>query len=398
MKPIVAAIEMGYGHLRPAAALAEALGTDLLQMDLPPLGEDVDWRFWESTRRLYEPLTRVSQLPGVGGPMRALLNTVTAIPSPWPAQDLSGPTQGTKWMERAARDGIGRALAAHLHNTGAPLLTTFYAAAILAELHGAKNLACLITDSDINRVWAPPDPAHSTIRYFAPTDRARRRMESYGVLRERIRVTGYPLPHELVGGRERTALVKNFAARIERLEGRGEAPLIVFAIGGAGAQVPLAVQAVQGMKRQIAAGKLRLGLVAGYRPEVARSLRNAILEAGLEGHVGVELHGSNDFFSYYRDFNALLARADALWSKPSEMTFFAGLGLPFIAAPPVGVHESWNLRWATDRGAALPEHDPAAAGEWLLEWVEDGTLVGAARAGYERLPQLGLYEIASEYR
>lgn len=398
MKPIVAAIEMGYGHLRPAAALAEALGTDLLQMDLPPLGEDVDWRFWESIRRLYEPLTRASQLPGVGGPMRALLNTVTAIPSPWPAQDLSGPTQGTKWMERAARDGIGRALAAHLHNTGAPLLTTFYAAAILAELHGARNLACLITDSDINRVWAPPDPARSTIRYFAPTDRARRRMESYGVPRERIRVTGYPLPHELVGGRERTALVKNFAARIERLEGRGEAPLIVFAIGGAGAQVPLAVQAVRGMKRQIAAGKLRLGLVAGYRPEVMRSLRNALLEAGLEANAGVELHGSHDFFSYYRDFNALLARADALWSKPSEMTFFAGLGLPFIAAPPVGVHESWNLRWATDRGAALPEHDPAAAGEWLLEWVEDGTLAGAARAGYERLPQLGLYEIASEYQ
>src|SRR5437879_13834759 len=108
MKPIVAAIEMGYGHLRPAAALAEALGTDLLQMDLPPLGEDVDWRFWESTRRLYEPLTRVSQLPGVGGPMRALLNTVAAIPSPWPAHGLSGLPRGPKCWERSASDWIGR--------------------------------------------------------------------------------------------------------------------------------------------------------------------------------------------------------------------------------------------------------------------------------------------------
>ncbi|HEX9576481.1 MAG TPA: hypothetical protein VF993_01935 [Myxococcales bacterium] len=395
-RPVVAAIDMGYGHLRPATALAEALGTDVLQMDLPPLGAEIDRRFWASARELYEPLTRFSQLPGVGGPLRALLNTITAIPPPWPARDLSGSTQGTKWMERAARDGVGRALADHLRQTGAPLLTTFYAAAILAELHGASGLHCLITDSDVNRVWAPPDPARSHIRYFAPTDRTRRRIASYGVKPGNIRVTGYPLPHELVGGRERTALKKNFEARLLRLLRRGEAPLVVFAIGGAGAQVPLAKKVIQGMKPQIESGKLRLALVAGCRPEVARQLRDALYAAGLDGHPGAELHETPDFASYLRDFNALLARADALWSKPSEMTFFAALGLPFISAPPVGVHESWNLRWATDRGAALPQHDPAAAGEWLMEWLEDGALASAADAGLTRLPQLGLYEILSE--
>ena len=150
------------------------------------------------------------------------------------------------------------------------------------------------------------------------------------------------------------------------------------------------------MKRQIEAGKLRLALAAGCRPEVARQLRDELYAAGLDGHPGAELHEAPDFASYLRDFNALLARADALWSKPSEMTFFAALGLPFISAPPVGVHESWNLRWATDRGAALPQHDPAAAGEWLMEWLEDGVLASAAEAGFTRLPQLGLYEILSE--
>jgi hypothetical protein len=140
-----------------------------------------------------------------------------------------------------------------------------------------------------------------------------------------------------------------------RLEGKGEAPLVVFAIGGAGAQVPLAKKVLQGMKRQIESGKLRLALVAGRRPEVARQLKEALYAAGLDGHPGVELHEAADFPSYLRDFNALLARADALWSKPSEMTFFAALGLPFISAPPVGVHESFS-----------------------------------------RLPQLGLYEIMSE--
>src|SRR5260370_11104430 len=162
-KPIVAAIDMGYGHLRPASALADQLGTELLHMELPPLGAEVDRRFWEWTREVYEPLTRFSQLPGLGPPMRALLNTITAIPEPWPARDLSESTQGTRWMEPAARDGVGRALAAHLKASGAPLVETFYAAAILAELHGATRLPCLITDSPINPLCAPPHPAPTQI-------------------------------------------------------------------------------------------------------------------------------------------------------------------------------------------------------------------------------------------
>lgn len=410
-RAVVAAIDMGYGHLRPAAALADRLGTDVLQMDRPPLGSEKDRRFWESARELYEPLTRFSQLPGVGAPMRAILNTITAIPEPWPVRDLSGPTQGTRWMQRAAREGVGAKLADHLLKTAAPLMTTFYAAAILAELHGAEKLHCLITDSDINRVWAPPDPQRSAIRYFAPSERARRRMLTYGVRPENIRTTGYPLPHELVGGRDRTALKQNLKARLARLRVSGalraaaEAelgplpqpdapPLIVFAVGGAGAQVPLGRKILAGMRRQIESGSLRLALVAGRREEVAVALREAVSENALEGQVDV-LEDA-DVFGYIRRLNALLAGADALWSKPSEMTFFAGLGLPFISAPPVGVHEAWNLRWASDRGAGLAQHDPQAAGEWLSEWIEDGVLAGAAWSGYQRLPSLGLYEIEDE--
>src|SRR5471032_2164998 len=312
-QPIVAAIDMGYGHLRPAAALADYLQAQVLQMDKPPLGDAHDHRFWERTRTLYEPLTRFSQLPGIGPPMRAVLNTITAIPDAWPVRDLSGPTQGTRWMQRAAREGAGRALAKHLLTTGEPLLATFYGAAILAEVHGAHRLHCLVTDSDVNRVWAPPAPAKSEIVYFAPSDRARRRMLSYGVSPAKVRLTGYPLPHELVGGRERTILKQNLARRLARLRAPGRLrelagrelgplpeadgpPLIVFAVGGAGAQVPLAKTLIRGMKPQLEEGKLRLALVAGRRPEVAEALCEALHAArleeassGLGGHAAVEI-------------------------------------------------------------------------------------------------------------
>jgi UDP-N-acetylglucosamine:LPS N-acetylglucosamine transferase len=163
-------------------------------------------------------------------------------------------------------------------------------------------------------------------------------------------------------------------------------------VGGAGAQVPLAKKLVSGMSKELREGSLRLALVAGRRPEVAKALRDAVYSAGVE----VEVLFEPDVFDYFRSLNRLLASADALWSKPSEMTFFAALGLPFISAPPVGVHEQWNLRWGQDHGAALPQHDPAAAGEWLREWVEDGILAAAAEAGRARLPSGGLYEIADE--
>jgi len=393
-KPVVAAIDMGYGHLRPAAALAEYLKTDVLQMEAPPLGSRRDRAFWAGIRKFYEPLTRASQAPGMGRPMRALLNTITAIPPLSAGDDLSGATQGTRWMQGAARAGVGRKLAEHLRQTGAPLLTTFYAAAVLAELHGAERLHCVITDSDVNRVWAPPDSKRTSILYFAPTEPARRRMEAYGVPRKRIRVTGYPLPGELVG-LDRGALKRNFRARMDRIERRNGPALIVFAVGGAGAQVPLARQIVGGMEKRIREGALRLALVAGTRKEVAAALSRELAERGLAGHAGTELLYDPDVFAYMRRFNELLARADALWSKPSELVFFAALGLPFIAAPPVGAHEECNLRWATDRGAALPQHDPDNAGEWLTQWIEDGVLASAAEAGM-CLPQMGLYEIAEQ--
>src|SRR5258705_436564 len=178
-------------------------------------------------------------------------------------------------------------------------------------------------------------------------------------------------------------------------EDRGRPQLVVFAVGGAGAQVPLAKSVIAGLKRQILEGGLRLALVAGRRQDVASALSRALAANGLTGHSGAELLYESDVYAYFRRFNELLASADVLWSKPSELTFFAALGLPFIAAPPVGAHEACNLRWATDRGAALPQHDPEIAGDWLLEWEEDGVLASAAEAG-RCLPQMGLSDLVDQ--
>src|SRR5262249_49621438 len=161
------------------------------------------------------------------------------------------------------------------------------------------------------------------IQYFAPSRRVVRRLESYGVRPDRIRYTGFPLPDELVGGRDRTTLRKNLAARLARLDpkerfigpNRAEIerrigrlpkdhrPLLTFAVGGAGAQAELIDKFLPSLAEPIRAGKLRLALVAGVRPEVAERFRAALARAELSG---VTILLEKDVPSYLRAFNALL--------------------------------------------------------------------------------------------
>jgi hypothetical protein len=138
------------------------------------------------------------------------------------------------------------------------------------------------------------------------------------------------------------------------------------------------------------------------RPEVAAVFTRAIEEAGLSSHLepegGIQVLLAPDIISYFTQFNALLAETDVLWTKPSELTFFGALGLPLLFASPVGTHESYNLRWAREAGAGLKQRDPTTVAERLVDWVDDGTLAGAAWSGYMRLPKFGTYRIADLVR
>lgn len=102
--------------------------------------------------------------------------------------------------------------------------------------------------------------------------------------------------------------------------------------------------------------------------------------------------------AYFDRFDALLADTDILWTKPSELVFYAALGIPLLLAPPVGIHESYNLRWARENGAGYKQRDARVVGDRLLEHLADGNLASAAWAGYRRLPSRGLYRIAERVR
>ena len=412
------AIDMGYGHLRAAQPLADLLHVPVLELDRPPLANAADVKSWGRARWFHEGLSRASQWPIVGGPFLSLMDAYTHIDELHPERDLSASALASRSLHAMIRRGLGAGLVEHLRATGSTLLTTFYAPALIADAAGLPSF-CLVTDADFHRVWVAHEPARSRIHYLAPSQRVVRRLRAYGVAEERITFTGFPLPLELLGGPDLPALRANLLARLRRLDPSGrllaahraeleaglppellmdsslapQPPLVVFAIGGAGAQMPLARRLLEALAPALRAGRLRLALVTGLRQALAG--RCAAWVEELRVGAAVEVLSGPDWLTYYRRFNALLARADVLWTKPSEMTFYAALGLPLILAPAVGAHERYNARWAQEHGAGLPQLDPSNAAGWLLEWLEDGALAEAAWSAFRRLPSRGTYRIAA---
>lgn len=417
------AVEMGYGHLRAAYPLADELGVPVLECDRPPVASPEEQERWRRTRSSYELVSRASEVPLLGQSLRRLLDAVTHIPHLYPSRDLSQATLAVRTLEGMWRRGLGSGLVHYLREHDATLVTTFYAPAIMADLHGLSRIVCVVTDSDLNRVWAPRHAADTRIHYCVPCERAGRRLRAYGVPRERLHETGFPLPPELLGGTGLPALRRNLAARLVRLDPKGvfreqagqeldhflgglpdgeegRPPRLTFAIGGAGAQLGLARSILTSLREAIGNGQIQLSLVAGVRTKVAEELHRTIRAAGLDGLPGRDLEVVHEgaFEPYYRRFNALLAETDILWTKPSELSFYGALGIPLVFSWPIGAHERYNRRWALHRGAGFKQENPRFAWDWLREWLREGTLAAAAWSGYQRLPKFGTYRILDVVR
>jgi hypothetical protein len=321
-------------------------------------------------------------------------------------------------LDAMIRRGLGRGMVERLRHGGGPLVTTFYAPAIIADRAGIDRVYCVVTDADCNRVWAPLDATRTRIRYLAPTRRVVRRLRSFGVPDENVTLTGFPLPLEVTRSSGETSLQQRLAARLARLDpsgafravhgdelslmfaepapGADNGPVhLMFAVGGAGAQRELVDQFLPSLRPRILDGRLRLQLVAGTRSEVHRGFLDSIARAGLGHLVGAEIEivSGRSFREYYDALNRALFCTDVLWTKPSELCFYPALGVPCILSRPVGSHERYNRRWLREQGVGLKQRRADLALGWLDEWLEDGTLAAAAWCGFMRLPKQGTERI-----
>ncbi|MHB8579749.1 MAG: DUF6938 domain-containing protein [Ignavibacteriaceae bacterium] len=84
---------------------------------------------------------------------------------------------------------------------------------------------------------------------------------------------------------------------------------------------------------------------------------------------------------------------DILWTKPSELSFYAGLGLPIIMTPPIGSQEQFNAKWLFEIQAGIKQENPEYPDQWLFDLLNKGRLAEAAWSGFLKARKLGTYKI-----
>lgn len=417
-KPLfhLVAASMGYGHLRAAWPLkpwsAEGVITVNDYDGIPPKDAAV-WRRLESS---YNTISRFRSVPLIGPLAFAVYDFLfQRIPSGEPDRPVRYHLAlAIEPNEAMIRSGWGRHLVDRLAEHPLPILATFFTAAIMADMHNYPGpVFCLATDTDINRGWVRKDVAASRIIYLASVPRVADRLRSYGVPSERIVLTGFPLPEELL-----TPLKKDLARRLAALDPEGaflrtegkkvlkelgltglprrtDPPSLMFAIGGAGAQAEIALGLLRNLAQDLADRNLRLDLVTGINRRLRDLLLRHIRRLGLEPHLdrSVRILCEPDKPSYFARFNEWLRTTDILWTKPSELVFYTALGLPVVMAPPIGCQEYRNRDWLISLGAGLPQPSLRNARRWLRTNLADGTLARLAWNGYRFAPRDGTANI-----
>ncbi|MFH1253165.1 MAG: hypothetical protein V1664_02430 [Candidatus Uhrbacteria bacterium] len=414
-------VNMGYGHSRAAWPLRDLASGEVISANDYRGIPNKDKNLWKKSRQLYETISRLKPVPLIGSFLFNTMDKMQQIPDFYPRRDLSEPTAQVKQnyflIEKL---GLGKDLIDRLAKNPLPLVSTFPLPAFAADYFDYPGeIYCVTCDADVSRAWAPLDPKKSRIKYFASNGRVVERLKLYGVREENIFLTGFPLPKELIGGSQTSTLKDFLAHRIVNLDPQGifrtpykkvletelsEArfkvksnhPLtITYLVGGAGAQRSLGVQLLASLKKNIGREELRLNLVAGVRKDVAKYFSDAANDLGLKSHQndGLYIPTFDSREKYFEGMTEILKTTDVLWTKPSEMSFYTGLGLAIIMAPPIGSQEDFNQLWLRYIGGGVSQGDPRYTNEWLLDWINSGGLARMAWNGYTEAPTHGVYRI-----
>jgi hypothetical protein len=417
----LASINMGYGHQRTAFALRDLAmgGKNINANDYQGIPQN-DRNVWEFSRKFYEAVSGFKRFPVLGNFVFSLMDYFQRILSFYPKRDLSGPTSQLKQNFNLIEKGWGKDLIDKLkaQNPNLPFVSTFFTPAFMAEYFGYPGeIFCVVCDADISRAWAPLEPEKSRIKYFAPTERVAERLKLYGIKKENIFLTGYPLPKENIGSQDMEILKEDLKSRLLNLDPqkkyfrkyetlvreklgdlseKSDHPLtLMFAVGGAGAQKEIAQKILKKLSGRIKKGEMKLILVAGIKEKIKNGFFKDVYDLQLAEFLGkgIEIIFEEKIDDYFKKFNESLRKTDVLWTKPSELSFYSALGLPMIIAPTIGSQEDFNKRWLLKSGFGLSQENPDYLEDWFFDWISRGYLAEAAMQAFVEGDQLGAYKI-----
>ena len=408
---------MGYGHQRTASPLKSlAFEGKIINANSYQRIPEKDRKIWEGTRRFYEFISNFSRIPLIGKTAFSIYDQLQKILSFYPKREIIKPNFTLNQTFSLIKKDWGKHLILKLKKNPLPLISTFFTPAFMAEFFNyPRDIFCVVCDADVSRTWAPLKPAQSKIKYFAPTTRVVERLKLYGIKPENIFLTGYPLPIENIGTEKMEILKEDLRYRLFNLDPQkryfekykilietnlGKLPkkpnhplTIMFSVGGAGAQKEIGIKIVKSLAGKIKTGQIKIILVAGVREKVKEYFEKNIKNFGLARNKNIEILYTQRIEDYFKEFNQKLRKTDILWTKPSELSFYAALGLPIIIAPPIGSQEEFNKRWLLKSGFGAIQENPNYTKQWLFDWLESGYFAEHAMQGFVEGEKLGTFNI-----
>lgn len=403
--------DMGYGHQRATDPFAGVARYRIINMNNDVFTPKAEQKYWDKVLWAYEFISRAAKVPLIGSILFRMLNSLLRIPKQNSGVDFRRPTYQVKLLKLQIRRGLCRGVVDKIKSEPAPVITSFYAPAIAADMAGIPDIYCIICDSDLNRVWVSDKPDQTNIKYFTPCPEATERLKSYGVPEKNIVQTGFPLHPDLSGNKNLEVAKSDFCKRIHRLlpENRSDMEVpdfckdflkmnivkpgpitISFAVGGAGAQTDWAAILLKSFEALLIAENIKINLIAGVREEVRDGFLNLINDR-LKGRVDVIFEWEKN--AYFKRFNQIMRETDLLITKPSELSFYAGLGLPVLMTQPLGSQEDYNRRWLLKNKAAIDLPKAGSVTQWFTEKLENGTFAQLAINGFQNIEKAGYYHI-----
>jgi len=415
-KAWVVSINMGLGHQRATYPLIDIAEGGVLLVGQKATSSADEIKLWQRLTKGYEFISRIKKIPLSGNVLFSIMDKFMDIAPIYPLRDMSKPGFQTRLIYSYIKKGLGKSLMEKIESKLLPLICSYPVPALIADYYNYSRNYCIITDAEINRAWVPKDPASSRTVYFAPCSRALQRLRQYGVLDERIFLTGFPMPKTVLGSEKLEVLRHDLGQRLHYLDPMQRFwPLhelnvkhflgnqyirfkkerifsIAFAVGGAGAQTDIALKIAKSLREKILKKELKFYLIAGIREEVNECFVHGLKDLGLSTEL-VPIIYSDNIYEYFDKFSALMRVIDVLWTKPSELSFYSALGLPIIMSDCIGAQERYNKKWLLEIQAGIPQEDPEYANEWLIDLWKYGRLAESAWDGFLKARKFGTYKI-----
>ena len=389
---------MGLGHLRAVYPFKNIAKNNIIIEGKSSIYNEKEKKIWRRYKNFYYKLSKINDIPIVGSYLSKILLSFEKIPSLYSKKSLKKSNIQLNFIYNYIKNNkFNDSLIQYISKDDIPVLTSFYATALSIDYHLKKRIFQIICDIDVNRVWVPKDTKNSNIIYLVPDIKTQKRLIKYGVKKDNIVKTGFPLPVLSNNSKDNFKLLEKYLnkrlSKLKNINYKKKLNLL-FNFGGSGVQKKIFNKILY--KWENTEKKFNLFISIGNNKETYKKVIKYLKKINLfcEVNNSIYIIYKNNILDYYEFYNSHILNMDIIISKPSEMVFYSGYGIPIILTNPIGEHEKSNRRWLLNKGGGLiPPESFNYFHEWINDYLQSNLFHDTALNGFYNIEKNGVINI-----